>query len=509
MDARSGTTADVVLCNATVITMDGARPRAGLAAIRGDRILALGDRDDLGLFKGAGTRVIDCQGGTIIPGFNDAHCHPLALASNLLSLDCSPRTVSSIRDIQAQIRQRAEKTREGQWVRAAGYDEFYLHEKRPPTRWELDAASPRHPVMLVHRTGQNCVLNSLALRLTGISAKLEGSSLHLDRDRGEPDGLVSRVDEEVRSAIPSMSEEEAEEGMKLVNREYLSHGVTSLQDTSWTNGWRHWRVWRRLIERGYVSPRVSLFLGAQSLDEHREAGLSMGSGDDRLRVAGVKLALDESTGCPHPPLEDIKDLALRAHKAGFRIAFHVSDVPNLRDSLVAIQSIWRQAPRADHRFRLEHCAICPPDLWLRLKASHAVVVTQPSFLYFMGDKYQTDYLYPLASLKRRGVGLALSSDSPLVPTNPLFGIYTAVTRRTESGQRFDPGEGVSAAEALEMYTLGGAYASSEEDVKGSITPGKLADLAVLNSDPTTHAPERLLELGVALTIVGGRIAWEG
>lgn len=513
-----GTNADLVLHNAKVITLDPAQPYAELVAIRGNRILAVGDKDDLSLFRGAKTKLIDCEGGTMIPGFNDAHCHPISLASTLLSVDCSPKAVKNIAEIQARIRHQAEQTKEGRWIKAANYDEFYLQEKRPPNRWELDQASPRHPVILVHSTAGNCVLNSLALRLAGIrtdTPQPPGGVIHRDSETGEPIGLISGLNEYVKRALPPLDEDELEQGMKLVNREYLSHGITSLQDTSWNNSWRHWQTWQRLVDREIVSLRVSMLVGSEALGEFQNRGQPTGSGDHRLSVGGLKLALDESTGCPHPPQEDINQLALRAREASFQVAFHISDITMLQASLTAIKFVCQRVPTVDHRFRLEHCTICPPGLLLRVKASQAVVVTQPSFLYYLGQKYweealphQTNWFQPIGSFKRWGVKVAFSSDSPLVTSNPLTGIYAAVTRKMETGQKLAPQESISTLEALKGYTLWGAYASFEDRVKGSISPGKFADLAVLSSDPTQLVPEQLLDLRVVLTIIDGKVVWD-
>jgi len=513
-----GNTADLILYNAKVIAFNQKQPCAELVAIKGKRILALGNKGDLDLFKGAGTELSDCQGGTIIPGFNDAHCHPFSLAVSLLSVDCSPKAVKNIGDIQLRIRHRAEQTSEGKWIKATGYDEFYLYEKRHPNRWELDQASPRHPVILTHFTAGSCVLNSMALQLAGVTgdtAESPGSLIHRDTETGQPDGFISGRNEDVERAIPPLDEEEIEQGMKLVNREYLSHGITSLQDTTWTNGKHRWLTWQQLIGRGIVTLRVSVMLGTQSLVEFQNAGLSLDSTDNRFRVGGVKLALDESTGCPHPPQEDVNYHALRALGSGFQVAFHVSDVHTLQTALQAIKFLRQQASAAEHRFRLEHCSVCPPDLLFRVKDSQAIVVTQPAFLYYMGDKYrkevlphQAGWLWPVGSLHRWGAKIAFSSDSPLVTSNPLTGIYAAVTRKTETGRKLAPQESISPLEALKMYTLWGAYASSEEDEKGSISPGKLADLAVLSDDPLQRDPEELQDLNVVRTIIGGKIVWE-
>ncbi len=507
--------ADLILQNARVVTWDAERPYADLVAIRGDRIMATGSRDELAGFQGPGTRLIDCAGGGVLPGINDAHCHPLALAVALLSVDCAPGTVGDIAGIGAAIRQRAAQTPEGEWIRAAHYDEYHLREGRPPTARELDQAAPRHPVILMHRTAGHCVLNSLALRRAGITRNTPdppGGTIHHDPLSGEPSGLIIGRNAQVDAALPPIGGDELNRGMTLATAEFLAQGITSLQDTGWNNGLRHWRQWRRLIESDAAACRVSMLMGIDALDELRDAGLSMGAGDNHLRIGGIKLALDESTGCAAPPQEDVNRLALRAAQAGFAVGLHVSDVPMLEGALAAIQYVERHLPETRGRFRLEHCTLCPPALLLKARASHAIVVAQPSFLRYMGQPYleqvvsgEEGWFLPLGSLRRWGVPTALSSDAPLVPCNPWVGIEAAVSRRTDSGQVLGSREGVTLLEALEMYTRGGAQASFEADRKGRISAGMLADLIVLDRDPVAMEPGEIAELRVRSCLIGGRV----
>ena len=507
--------ADLILHNARVVTWDAERPYADLVAIQGDRIMATGSRDELARFQGPGTQLIDCAGGGVLPGINDAHCHPLALAVALLSVDCAPGTVGDIAGIGAAIRQRAVQTREGEWIRAAHYDEYHLREGRPPTARELDQAAPRHPVILMHRTAGHCVLNSLALRRAGITRNTPdppGGTIHHDPLSGEPSGLIIGRNPQVDAALPPIGGDELNRGMTLATAEFLAQGITSLQDTGWNNGLRHWHEWRRLVESGATACRVSVLMGIDALDDLREAGLSMGAGDSRLRIGGVKLALDERTGCAAPPQEDVDRLALHAARAGFAVALHVSDVPMLEGALAAIQHVSRQVPGAEGRFRLEHCTVCPPALLLKARACRAIVVPQPSFLRHMGQQYleratpqQAGWFLPLGSLRRWGVAVALSSDAPLVSCNPWTGIEAAVSRRTDAGEVLAGREGITLLEALEMYTQGGAQASFEADEKGRISPGMLADLIVLNRDATRIEPAEIADLRVVRCIIGGKV----
>ena len=510
-----GSAADLILHNARVVTWDAERPVADLVAIKGDRILATGGRHDLARLEGPRTRLLDCGGGTVLPGINDAHCHPLALAVALLSVDCAPEAVADIAGIGDAIRRRAAQTVEGEWIRAANYDEFHLRERRPPTSRDLDQAAPRHPVILMHRTGGRCVLNGLALKRAQITRDTPdppGGLLHRDPVSGEPTGVIVGRSAQVEAALPPITEDELCRGMRLATEQFLAHGITSLQDVGWNNGLRHWQEWRRLVDGEATPCRVSMLLGIDALEEARGAGLSMGAGDSRLRIGGVKLALDESTGCAAPPQEEVNRLTLLAASAGFGVALHVSDVAMLEGALRAVRYASGQHPAAAGRFRLEHCTVCPPELLLKARSSRAIVVTQPSFLRYMGQPYlekstpqQAGWFLPLHSLRRWGVTVALSSDAPLVPCNPWLGIEAAVSRRTETGHVLAGRESVTLLEALEMYTLGGAQAAFEADQKGRIRPGMLADLMVLNRDLSRTEPGDVDGLRVDRCIIGGKV----
>lgn len=509
---------DLLLYNATVITLDQSQPRAEMVVIKGNRILNVGREEDVESFKGARTRVVDCQGKTIVPGFNDAHCHPIGLAAGLLSVDCRPSSVRSIVELQAQIRQRAKQTPKGKWIRAMGYNEFYLAEKRHPNRWDLDKAAPHHPVKLSHRSGHACVLNSLALKLLSISGETPeppGGIMERDLETGEPNGVLFEMNSYVEKSMPPLSEEELEKGVGLANEEFLSYGITSLQDATWSDGLERWQILRGFKEREKLVPRVSMMIGVDDLGDFEGGGLSTGSGDSQLRLGGVKVVLHTTTGCLNPPQEELNQLVQKAHQAGFQLALHVVEENTVEAAITALEYALSQTKKPDHRHRLEHCSVCPPHLVQRLRNIKATIVTQPPFIYYNGERYlatlppnDLNWLYSIGSLLASGVKVAASSDAPVVPPNPLVGIYAAVTRATETGQTLLPQEGISRLEALKMYTLEAAYASFEEGVKGCLTPGRLADLVVLSDDPTKVPPEEIKEIEVVMTIVDGKVVWQ-
>ncbi len=510
--------ADLVLYNANILTMAPRRRNAGLVAVGGTEIVHVGSNSDLDLFK-ASARIIDCEGKTVAPGFNDAHVHVLAYAVRLLSIDCSPASVVAISDIQARIKQHAEHVPAGTWLKAGGYNEFYLSERRHPTRHDLDTAAPYHPVKLTHRSLHACVLNSIALSLAGISIDSpdpEGGLIDRELETGEPSGVLYGMNSYINErVVPPLSDEELRKGIRLANESFLSSGITSIQDATVRNGTEHWQTFVKLKENGELTPRVSMMPGLHALADLKEIGLYPGYGDSGLRLGAVKLTLDEVGGRLNPSQEDLNEGVLAAHRGGFQVAIHAVEEGTVEAAVVALEHCLRQAPKDDHRHRLEHCSVCPPPLLQRLKAIDALVVTQPAFIFYSGERYLQDvsaaqlpWLYRTRSFLESGLRPAGSSDCPVAPCNPLIGIYAAVTRRAESGQVLSPEEAVSPDQALGLYTLSGAYSSFEERVKGSIEVGKLADLVVLSADPTSVAPDEIKEIQVEKTIIGGEVVWE-
>ncbi len=514
----SSQAADLVLYNADILTVDPQRPRAELVAVGAGEIVWVGFNSDLDIFKGR-AKLINCEGKAVVPGFNDAHVHVLAYASRLLSIDCSPASVASIADIQGKIRQQAGCVPQGMWLKASGYNEFYLAERRHPTRRNLDRAAPYHPVKLDHRSLHACVLNSLALSLAGISIETPdppGGLIDRELDTGEPSGLLFGMNSYINErVVPPLSEGEFRQGVKLANQSFLSSGITSIQDATVRNGFREWQTFCNLKEKGELVPRVSMMFGLHALTELKGRGLHPGYGDSGLRLGAAKITLDEVGGRLNPTQEELNEGALMAHRGGFQVAMHAVEEGTVEAAAAALEYCLKRMPKVGHRHRAEHCSVCPPYLLRRLKAVNAVVVTQPAFIYYSGERYLQDvpdvqlpWLYRTRSFLENGLGPAGSSDCPVTPCAPLVGVYAAVTRRSESGEILCPEEAISLEEALRLYTLNGAYASFEERLKGSIEVGKLADLVVLSADPTRVALEEIRDIQVEKTIIGGEVVWE-
>jgi len=513
--------ANIILSNARVLTMEPANPTAWFVAVRGDKILGVGSAEAARRFKGPHTVEIDCQGMALLPGFNDAHCHLMALASSLRGVTCRPDVVTSISQIVEAISRRAEVTPLGRWIRAFGYDEFYLAEKRHPTRRDLDkAVGWRNPVRLDHRTGHASVLNSRALELLSISRytpdPVDGL-IERDEASGEPTGVLFEMGDYLRRATELHRDEEGLlEGIKMANNLLLAGGITSVQDASPGNDLHRWQTFRKLKEEGYLTPRVTMMAGVSRLQTLLDQGITPGSGDEGLRLGAVKVMLGLSTGSLQPHQEELRGLVMSAHEGGFQIAIHAVEEEAVAAAVDAVLYAQATLPRSDPRHRIEHCSECPPRVLEKLKASRALVVTQPSFIYHNGEKYLSlteeesalPHLYPVGSFVRAGIPLAAGSDAPVTYPDPLLSIYSAVTRRVRGAGLFSPSQAVTVQAALEMHTINSAHASFEEGKKGSISVGKLADLALLEIDPTAVEPEGVKEIKPMMTMVGGKVAWQ-
>ena len=510
-------TASSTFINANVITMDPELPKAQAVAIRGSRILLVGDNDGVRSITDDETRVIDCEGKSLVPGFIDAHCHVTAFAKEKLSNNISPTSAKTIQDIKNIIMQWAKSKKSKEWFIGTNYDEFHLSEKRHPTRWDIDEVSGNHPVVLFHRSYHACVLNSVALGNVGITTETpEPPGGQIDRDilTGEPNGILYNMIPQVIQEMPQLPESLISTALHEANREYLAHGITSLHDASPSNNLHRWNCFRRWKEEGLLQPRVYMMFGVDELALFMEKGFTPGFGDEELRLGSAKVMLNETNiGLP-ATIEELQKKVLEASQNGFQIAIHAIESVAVEAAIAALERAQSVIPIDTLRHRIEHCAECPPALVERLIRLPVAIVTQPSFIYFSGDRYLasvpdswTAWLYRNRSLQSRGVRIASSSDSPVTSINPFIGMYAAVTRRARTGQIITAEEQVSPMEALAMYTINGAYVSNEENIKGSIKEGKLADMVLLSGDPLEPPPERLKEMKVERTILGGEIVW--
>lgn len=510
---------NIAFCNANVITMDPSQPRADCIAICGGSILFVGLMKDPGKIAANDFEVVDCGGKTILPGFIDAHCHLRAFAESLVTLNLRPTEgFSSIGDIKEALHRLAQEAVPGTWIRGRGYNEFHLVEKRHPTRWDLDEVVPNHPVKLTYRSGHAHVLNSLALQAVNISIETPepaGGLIDRDVNTGEPTGVLYEMGQYLSERIPPIDRESFLTGVSLANERLLTLGITSVQDTSYTNTLDDWTEFRSWQKGDLFQPRISMMLDANlpNLDEALEYKKRTEETDPR--IAGVKIILDETTGKLHPAQTELNEIVLKAHQKGFQVAIHAIEKTAVESACHAIENALQRFPRANHRHRIEHCSVCDLALSEHLASLGITVVTQPTFIYYNGDRYlktvsleNLAYLYPLKTLLENGVSIAASSDFPIDPPNPLIGLYSAVTRRSKTGKVLSEEEAIPPWTALRMYTYEGARVVFDEGLRGTLAPGKVADLIMLSDDPTRVAPESIKDIKVEMTVIGGEIGWE-
>ena len=499
------------LLNANVLTLDPATPRANTVVVSDGRIIWVGEHTQLPPSIQAHGDVIDCDGQTVVPGFIDAHCHLLAYAASLVAVDCSPPEVSSIGDIIREVRRWASTTPVGEWIRAAGYSEFDLQEKRHPTRWDIDVAAPHHPVRLNHRSGHACVLNSLALERVGIASDFDepkGGTVARDLATGQPNGLLLEMDSWLEERIPPLDEHRLREAVAEANYRFVSQGVTSVVDATPSNSMERWSLLRRLRAEGVFNPALHIMTGYGGLAEFEESGLMYGFTDDIATLGHAKIMLTLSGGKLVPDSETLRESVAAAHSRGFPVAIHAVEAESIIAAAEALS-----ANRCGLRDRIEHASECPADALEAVLKAQPVVVTQPGFLRESGDRYlaefgdDTRWLYRFRTLTDNGIVLAASSDAPVSEPNPLLGVYAAVTRESKSGEVVGYEEQISAEQALAMHTRNAAYAVGGEKWTGTISVGKRADLAVLSHDPTQLEPDAIREVAVTMTMVSGEVVW--
>ena len=531
--------ADLVLLNGRVYTVDDAAPRAQAFAIKSGRFLAVGSDDDIRGLVGSGTEVIDANRMTVTPGFIDAHNHPFyAGTRHLLQVNCDLR---SIAEIQSAVGERAANTPPGEWVRGFLYDDTKLREGRALNRRDLDEAVPGHPVVVVHRGGHTAVYNSMAFKLAGITVDTpdpEGGKFY--REDGE---LTGKVAERARAALNRLipnetTREQRAEGVGLISRLLTAAGLTSVHETG--GGEDGFIAYQDAREAGELGIRMYYFpSGAGGLGNEgffaalKQAGIRTGFGDEWLRIGAVKYGADgsasERTMAMRTPYvgrpDDYGILTMdqaEIHAAvedavqhGFQIGIHANGDRTIEMVLNAYERAQERWPQTDPRFRIEHCSLVDPDLLGRIKAIGAIPTPFYTYVHYHGNKWpeygeeKMRWMFAHRSFLDHGIPVAGASDYPPGPFEPLMAIQSMVTRTDFQGREWGPNQRISVGEALRVCTIHGAHASFEEDLKGSITPGKLADFVLLEEDPHEAEPDRIKEIPIARTVVGGVTMHEG
>jgi predicted amidohydrolase YtcJ len=523
--------AGLVFVNGNLLTQDPERPRADALAADGERILAVGSRAEVEAAARRGSRRVDLGGRTLVPGFNDAHAHAWKLGQ-LLTGVLDVRGTDSLASLQASLRGFAARLPEGAWLQARGFNEAFMKEGQPPARWDLDAAVADRPVVLTRVCGHALVANSRALAVAGVgaaSASPPGGRVERAAD-GEPTGLFYDTAMGLVSAhVPAPTEAEYEAMVRAFGRHQLERGITSSSDC----GVRPelLQAYRAMEGRGALTQRLNV-MPLRRLDGATvNLALPDRSATDRLRIDTIKLFADgglssataalreryrhaDTRGVPRFEAGELRELMRETHAAGWRLAVHAIGDEAIDRVLAGYESLGPEVSRRRHR--IEHFGLPDAEHLGRAARMGIVAVPQTVFVHSLGRNFR-QYLperllaraYPVRDMMEAGITVALSSDAPVVEEDsPLLGIQAAVLRRDADGHLIAADQSIGAAEALRAYTMGGAIATGDEGNRGSLGPGKWADLAVLSEDPTAVEPEALSAIRVDMTVVGGKIVFE-
>ena len=531
--------ADLVLFNGQIVTINKNDQVHEGVAIQGNKILAVGDSNTVRSYAGPGTKHIDLDGKTVLPGIIDSHTHPGHAAVRYLEINCRDPGIKGIRELQNTIKKRAEELGSGKWVKGGNYNDSKLVEKRQITRWELDEAAANNPVILNSDTGHQSVVNSIALKLAGVTKDTPdpaGGTIDRNPD-GEPTGLLYETAQRLVGAlVPKYSIEEVKNGLRKVIDQFSEWGITSTHDASGnTYGFR---CFQQLNNEGVKKLRVAEMMRSHTEDEDMiwpmlDVGLESGYGNDWLKVISYKIMLDGSgaggtaavytpqhrgtkgLGLLVHPVEELNDLVMKAHLGGIRVSIHAIGDRGIDLALDAIEKAQEERPVPDMRHRIEHNSYCTMNQLKRIKKLGVVPSSSIGYMYDLGSQYSENFgpeagrwLHPHKTMMKMGIIAGGNSDCPVSYYSPFVQIYAAVTRKTRSGQVVGLEESISVMDAIRVYTWNGAYLSKEETIKGSIEPGKLADLIVIDRDILTCTHEEIKNINVITTIVDGKIIFE-
>ncbi|MCI0862759.1 MAG: amidohydrolase [Chloroflexi bacterium] len=531
--------ADTVIKNANIITIDTSRPKAQALAMTHGRFAGVGSNEDLEGLIGPGTKVLDLGGKTVLPGFIDAHIHVLSSGiRHVMAADCD---VPTLKQVQAGLKEKAGKTPAGQWVQGFKFDDTKTdrtasNEGRHLYRDDLDAVTTAHPILVAHRAGHVYYMNTAALEAAGFNDETPdppGGRLGRDPDTGRLNGMIfERAIDPVRfGLIPVETEEVRREGLRTICGMLNRAGLTSVHDARVTA--EEFQTYQDGKAAGELSLRVYALMWYPQFPALRDAGIKSGLGDDLLRIGGIKMVADgaiatrtaylsqpyEGSQCDHGILameqDEIEEQVMVMHRAGFQVCIHANGDLTIDMVLTAYEKAQKAYPRVNTRHRIEHCTLVNEDLLMRMKALGCIATPFCTYVYHHGEKMRyygekrLEWMFAQRSFIDSGVVSTGATDYPPGPFEPLLGIQSCVTRTDSTGKEWGVNQRVSVEEALRLYTLNGAYASFEEDSKGSIETGKLADLVVLGSDPNKVDPLGIKDIAVERTIVGGETVYGG
>lgn len=532
--------AELLLTNARIHTMNAEKPKAEALAIQAGRVVAVGSLQELKAWRGPSTRVIDLKGKAVYPGFHEGHGHLKGLGHQIVHLDLAG--VTSLDAVQIRIKEEIGKTPKSDWVLGRGWDQNLWSTKEFPTRQDLDKLSADYPLALTRVDGHAIWANSLALKKAGINRQTPdpvGGKIIRDA-QGEATGiLVDRAMDLLRRVIPEESSAQREKAIRAALARSVEYGLTTFHDAGVDAA--DIAIYEALAAKGELPLRLNVMLaGADAglIERYMRSGPVL---KDKLQIRSVKLMADGALGSRGAAMlepyadqsaysgleilteEQIYQATKRFAQAGFQTAVHAIGDKTNRSVLNAFERVKKDLPKADLRLRVEHAQILDAEDIPRFGKLGIIASVQPTHLTSdapwvptrIGNNRMEEGAYVWQKLRQSKAVLVSGSDTPVESANPLWGLYAAVTRQTQDGH---PPKGwtydqhLSMEDALESYTRNAAFAAFWEKELGTLEPGKLADIVVLDSDleqiMQEKRPQDILKAKVLMTISNGRIVYE-
>lgn len=530
--------AEKVFLNGHVVTADANNRVVQAVAVKGNRIVAVGTNAEVKRLIHDDTEVIDLTGKSLLPGFIDSHLHITLYGTNKLGVNCKAPHIKALEDLLNELKRKAQQTPKGEWIRAWGFNENNIKEKRYPTRWELDQVSTSHPIFVMRTCAHHSVVNSKALELAQFDEHTtdpQGGKIERD-ELGIPTGFLIETAHMQMFEVAKYNEEELRKGLSLASDDYIAAGITSVHDAG-GYGPENLRAIQKAVQAGEIRVRIyALVCALNNSDDFVkkmvEAGIMTGLGNEKFKIGPAKVFTDGASIAPtmatrqpytsnpndcgilYYSQAELNEILGEAHEKGFQITAHAQGDRAIEMLLNCFETALTKHPRSDHRHRIEHAGISMPDLLERMKKLDVVPIPNPTFFYEFGDGYiknigeRVNHMFPIRDFLDAGIIAAGASDSPVTDHNPILGIHVAVNRKSKSNQEVGSNQRISVLEAIKLYTWNGAYASFEENIKGSIEVGKLADLVVLNSQILNVSTENIKDLYVEKTYIDGNLEYQ-
>ena len=541
---RTQSVADIVFKNGNVYTANDKSAKAQAIAVKGDKIVFVGTNEAAQKFIGTNTRVVDLKGNTVLPGFTDAHQHLSGVGQREMTLNLEGTT--SLNDLLAKVKARVDQAQPGQWVTGRGWIETHWEPPVFPTRWDLDKVSPNNPVILGRADGHGAVANSAALKLGGVDKSTPnpfGGEISKDKNSGEPNGmLLDSAQGLVRRRVPPTTRADEERAVELGVKRDIELGWTQIQDAGGSFG--DVDIFKKLYAAGTIKLRIykAVYGPGPNATRLMNEGPTIGAFGNRLTVRTIKVVSDGALGSRGAALlgpysdapatssfltvkvEELRPMLVEALRKGIQVETHaIGDKANrfildeYETALKAVPASERKV--ADPRWRVEHAQIVNPADIPRFAKLGIIPSMQPSHaigdLFFAPSRLGIERLagaYAWESFIKSGVVVPGGSDAPVERGEPMIEFYAAVARKDQkgfSGEGWHPEEAVTREQALKMFTIWPAYAAFEEQLRGTIEVGKLADFTILSADIMTIPAPQILKTRNVMTVINGEIVYEG